>query len=47
MSWSYLDKPGYLSLAATIPYTDYNQLLDNLNSYIVTQTKLPLYDLRQ
>lgn len=47
ISWRYLEKPGFLNLATTISYEEYNRLIDSLNSYIAMWTKLPLYDLRR
>ena len=46
VSWSYIRESGFLHERATLPYDEYNRLVDALNGYIVARTGLALYDLR-
>jgi hypothetical protein len=49
VSWHYLQQPRrwtWLLLRASLPYDEYNRMVDALNSYVVARTGLPLYDLR-
>ncbi len=45
-TWRYLPKSNWSIFAATIPYEDYNQMIDMLNYEVKKRTGLPLYDLR-
>lgn len=46
VTWHYLQEQRWLSQRASLPYNEYNRIVDALNSYVVARTGLPLYDLR-
>ncbi len=46
-TWAYVEKPGWINWASTMPYEEYNRLIDDLNSYVMMRTGLSLYDLRK
>jgi len=47
VTWAYVQKPGWINRASTMPYEEYNRLIDAINSYVMMRTGLSLYDLRK